>query len=106
MTDSAIRLLPTGTVEFEATGRAVYQGSYQHLLDSPLMNQDLTLADDILSAALTPLGKDQLSASPANRGYNPYSHQSPAHTVRVKKPSLRELSQWIEMKKRLEAESK
>jgi hypothetical protein len=96
--DSAIRLMPENGIGFDAKGNAVYQGSHQHLLQNPLMDQELTLGQDTLPASLQ-------ARAVAGPGYNPYEHVAPRNqTVRTRKLDMRELSKWIEAKKRAEAQ--
>jgi hypothetical protein len=97
--DSAIRLMPENGIHFDAKGNAVYQGSYQHLLHSPLMEQELSLLD-------APAGSS-LQLRDASVGYNPYEHVAQRNdTVRSRKLNMRELSKWIEAKQRAEAQRK
>jgi hypothetical protein len=102
LSHSAIRLLAEGDIDFDATGSAVYRGSSQHLLDNSLIEQELRLDAGQPSMTL-PTSGQYSDVTTLNPGFDPYSHQAPTRTIRAKKPNLRELSKWIELKKRLEA---
>lgn len=94
--DSAIRRLSGKGIQFDAKGNAVYQGSMEHLLRSPLMEQSLQLETDALGTQ---------PATQNGFGYNPYAREaSSGATTRTRKLDMRELSKWIELKKRVAAQ--
>ena len=62
---------------------------------------ELSLEPDACSEAWTPYGIETDHTTRVNTGYNPYSHAPQAPARRVKKRGLRELSRWIELKKRM-----
>lgn len=96
--DSAIRLMPENGIGFDAKGNPVYQGSHQHLLQNPLMDQELSLDGGT---------QPESAHAGAGFGYNPYEHAAQRNdTVRTKKLDMRELSKWIEAKNRAEAQRK
>ena len=62
---------------------------------------ELSLEPDACSEAWTPYGIETEHTTRVNTGYNPNSHAPLAPARRVKKRGLRELSRWIELKKRM-----
>ena len=100
-----------GQVKFDARGNAVYAwndtrltqdgAQAEHFRETALRNPNLTLADNAPAAANTEMWNDR----GLQVGYNPYESgllagKKPA----AKKTDIRELSKWIEMKRRMDAQ--
>ena len=101
-----------GQVQFDARGNAVYtfhddrlsqDGPHaDHLRQKALRHAELALVDDMPAAPITDTWNDKgLKA-----GYNPYQSGLLAGEKPVaKKTDLRELSKWIEMKRRMDGQA-
>lgn len=99
-----------GQVQFDTRGNAVYvwrddllvQGSTaDHLAERALLNSQLKLVDDNPAAAPNKICNDK----GLQVGYNPYqSGLLAGKKPTAKKTDMRELSKWIEMKRRMGAQ--
>ncbi|MGC3980800.1 MAG: hypothetical protein QM808_06025 [Steroidobacteraceae bacterium] len=93
----------SGRIRFDARGNATYEWS-----DTLLSAQgELSLEDATIELSLAVTEAKQAASNPSPAvGYNPYESGSIAQVQHSnKKPSLRELSKWIELKRRLNQSS-
>ena len=99
-----------GQVQFDARGNAVYawrddlleqSGTADHLAERALLNSKLKLVDDNPAVAPSGICNDK----GLQVGYNPYqSGLLAGKKTTAKKTDMRELSKWIEMKRRMGAQ--
>jgi hypothetical protein len=101
-----------GEVAFDDRGNAVYQWKNRHLTGDneqaeqlryeALKYEGLTLVED------EPPPEGMIRANPkgARLGYNPYESGMLQKKTEKRKTDLRELSRWIEMKRKLEQSKK
>lgn len=91
---------PSGRVERDDRGNAVWQWS-RSADDLPphLEHSGLAVADD----APSPTGSATVNKLAARVGYDPYQTGLIEKNRRPKKRDLRELSRWIELKKKMES---
>ena len=82
-------------------GTAGDKDPQKHIVFQRMGADELSLEPDSCSEAWTPYGIETDHTTRVNTGYNPYSHAAQAPARRVKKRGLRELSRWIELKKRM-----
>jgi hypothetical protein len=91
---------PSGRVSRDERGNAVWEWSTRHEdLPVHLEVPSLALEDDAISA----LGNAKVNKVATKSGYNPYESGLILKKGRPKKRSLKELSRWIEARKRLDA---
>ncbi len=111
--DTPLTKLPShtpGKVSFDDRGNAIYEWAYealstddqqaQALRERALLNPTLALIDD------TPEGHGVRNDKGLRLGYNPYESGQLAGKQVARKRDMRELSKWIEMKRRLDAQKK
>lgn len=100
-----------GRVRFDARGNAIYEWNDvqleldgeqgEQLRERALLNPTLSLVDDTPAPQVSAVRNDK----GLRVGYNPYqSGQLAGKKPLAKKPDMRELSKWIETKRRLEAQ--
>ena len=96
---AAVQDDPSGRVSRDDRGNAVWEWSTRHEdLPVHLEMPSLALEDD----GPSPIGNAKINKLATKSGYNPYESGLILKNGRPKKRSLKELSRWIEARKRLE----
>ena len=93
---------PTGRVDHDERGNAIWKWS-QDLAVLPFQGAQvgLSVADDAPSA----VGNATINKVATKTGYNPYESGLILKKSRHKKRDLKEMSRWIEARKRIDEDS-
>jgi len=101
-----------GQIRFDDRGNAIYEWrdarleldgkQGEKLRERALLNTNLSLVDEGPTADSTAIRNDKGLYT----GYNPYNSGQLAGKAPARKRDMRELSKWIEMKRRLDAQDK
>lgn len=94
---------PSGCVTRDDRGNAVWQWKDDDTLNQALVHPSLSIVDD---DGPLPSGNVKVNVVGAAKGYDPYASGVYATGVRAprerpRRKNLRELSEWIEMKRRM-----
>ena len=95
---TAALLNPSGRVSHDERGNAVWEWS-RNEIPAHLEHSGLAVADD----APSPGGTAKVDKVAAKVGYDPYQAGMIEKPSGPKKRNLRELSRWIELKKKIES---
>ena len=90
---------PSGHVRRDDRGNAIWEWAADAQTEELLRHPGLAIVDEA-----PPLGGNvTINRVAAKSGYNPYQSGliDPQSKARARKPNLRELSKWIELRKRL-----
>ena len=95
-------LNPSGRVEYDDRGNAVWQWKLDSEQPPAYLDcSGLAVADDAPSTG----GMAQLNRQASRLGYDPYATGLIEKNARRKPRDLRELSKWIELKRRMDSPS-
>lgn len=89
--------LVTGSVARDDRGNAIWQWKDESILDQQLSNPKLSIREEEPPPGVN-VG---INATGARVGFNPYGTGVVVKTERPRRKDLRQLSKWIEMRKRL-----
>jgi hypothetical protein len=95
---------PSGCVRRDDRGNAIWQWKDDETLNQALVHPSLTVVED---DAPSPTGNVKTNVAGPVKGYDPYASGiyaigGLANRERPRKKNLRELSKWIEMKRRMD----
>jgi hypothetical protein len=93
---------PTGHVEHDDRGNAVWQwAGDKRLVTEALHHPALSIDETPAGTPGTPAGNVVPDKKAARVGYNPYEVGPMEKKSREKRPDLRELSRWIELRRKV-----
>jgi hypothetical protein len=92
-------LNPSGKVARDDRGNAVWQWSRGDAPPAYIEHAGLAIDEDVAA----PTGSVQINKTAAKAGYNPYETGLIERAQRPKRRDLRELSRWIELKKKMDS---